>query len=512
MGIFDIFTGKAPEQTDATNQTEKSPVDLPQEFIDKAPEALNQSLLPVLPLTKEMLPPVLWGYIEDQAYRMDNSPPDFIAVSIITILASVAGSRVAVQPKAKDTGWTEVLTIWAAIVSDPSKKKSPFINAATSLYTPIQAEHDAIFQEEMKLYEHQENIKEMKQSHFQKEYKKSLSKGDDFCSSIVLDDDNTRPKHRQLVINSATREALAIRLSHNPHGALQVFDEMTGWLTDLSLEKNAITRGFYLSAFSASKAPYIEERITRDPVKVNRLVLSLFGAIQPSMIIPFLKKRASGELNDGMFERIQLMVYPDSTAAMSDIAPNNEAKKEIFEVIKRISDLPSGGDDPIIYKFCPPAQKLYKEHYQKIIDKTNEASDHGDNHACAHLGKQNTLLAKLSLIFQLVIDEKDTTISSEALDYAIKWLEYLSSHNKRILALTSNSLESCKSLVGHLDSLPTPFTASSFKSKGWKHLKTANDRASALQECVLKGYLYEERIKPTTGRPTVKYHKHPSLS
>jgi hypothetical protein len=459
----------------------ESPFSLPKDFTDFSPNPLN-STPPALPLTSGMLPSIIWDYASNAAYRMDDTPPDFVASAIICLIVSIAGGTVVVQPKATDTEYIEVLTLWVMLVGIASSKKSPGMNSGLQLYNMIQEYHDKVFEREMKLYDKD-------------------------------DPDSIKPKHKQLIVNDTTREALAIHLASNPNGVLVVKDELSGWLTDLSNEKNATARGFYLSGFTASKVKYVEKRVTRDSIELERIIISMIGAIQPDMLKRFLSQKVAGHLNDGLFERFQFMIYPEIYASYTDCPPNHQAKDDLIGLIGKLSEFSTKSEKAVTFKFSPEAQELYEKDAKLVIDKQNIATKENDTQTCSFLGKQGTLLAKLSLVFQLVIDCDRTEISVEAFNYAKLWVKYLDSHQKKINSLIAgDKLSGAEALLGRLGSLSSPFTASSFNNKGWKQLSDTKQRKQALDALVQNGYLYPETVKsPDGGRPKVNYHKHPSL-
>jgi len=451
---------------------------------------------------------------------MNNNSPDYIAATVMVALASLVGARVQVQPKQNDTSWREVPTLWGAVVGDPSKMKSPSLSVALSLLSKVQKEFDETYTEAFNEYEVHQELDELKKKRLLKEksaafFKRKISDEEMVNALSELKKSAlTAPDKRDVIINDTTYEALSIRLKSNPFGVLMVKDELSGWMSDMFLEKNATANAFFLAAFSASTMKFSQERVGRENIELPRIVMSLMGGIQPAMLIPFLQKRKSGEKNDGMIERIQLKVFPDSLEfKLIDQPPCELARKEALSVFQKLAELQAsieGG--AIIYKFSMDAQPLFNERIKQTAHKIALGVKDKDNGLVSILGKQDTLLAKLALLLHIVDKPDDVEISLQALQQACKWQEYLWGHSQRIHALVDSPNAEAYSLLGKLDKLKNPLTASDFKSKGWTKLVTSTERRKAIDTLVKHGYLFKEPSKKgEVGRPFDRYHKHPSL-
>src|SRR5690606_31849527 len=81
----------------------------------KVPQPIRAELLPVKKLTKSMLPMDLADYVFDEAERADKMPVDFVAVSVLSSLGSVLGTKVTIKPKPLGD-WRVTANLWSAIV------------------------------------------------------------------------------------------------------------------------------------------------------------------------------------------------------------------------------------------------------------------------------------------------------------------------------------------------------------------------------------------------------------
>jgi hypothetical protein len=508
---------KAEEKKKSTKS--KINFHLPDDFSNEPPRTIPEKLIPVLPFDYDMLPESLKDFVKDSAERMDNCCPDFIAVSIMVLIAAIVGSRVAIQPKQFDDVWNEVPTLWGAIVAPPSGKKTPAISTAFSLLDSIQEEFDETYKNDLFNYEFEKKISALEGKSTGKKSDAAFLKGEitkDELKQIMKDNqelENSPPSHRNVIISDTTVEALVIRLSNNPHGIVMVRDELTGWLSDMSREENASARAFYLGGFSASKIKFAQDRVSRENIELKRIVLSMLGGIQPAMLIPFLLKRQTGTLNDGLFERLQVSIYPDNDdITYIDKKADIKARESAIDVIKKIASIPANENgEPLMFKFEHDAQQLFISRYKSTITAILSANKAQDDGLGSILGKECTLVAKLSLLLHLASEPENQTVSVKALKQALLWGDYLRSHSQRIHALIESNNTSAYVLLEKLPVLPNPFTASSFRTKGWSSLTTKHEREQALSTLVEHGYLFKHKVFSTKGRPRDDYYKHPSI-
>ena len=94
---------------------------LPSAWPDPLP--LSEGLPPVEPFDYDLLPPMLRRRVEDIAEHM-QCPPDFPAVAMLVVLASVIGRRLGIAPKRADD-WVVVPNLWGVVIGRPGSMKSP---------------------------------------------------------------------------------------------------------------------------------------------------------------------------------------------------------------------------------------------------------------------------------------------------------------------------------------------------------------------------------------------------
>jgi hypothetical protein len=270
------------------------------------------------------------------------------------------------------------------------------------------------------------------------------------------------------------------------------------------------------------------DRIGRGHIFIPNLCISLFGGIQPDKLTGYLEQSANSLANDGMLQRLQLLVYPDPRPwAWCDRSPNVGARNQIYELFDKVTGTDLGhwgalppNDDIKFPHFCfdESAQKIFIDwvtHLQTIKLPVE------DNPLIAqHLAKYEKLFSSLSLIFHLVnCVQTDTKghVGAESTRLASAWCTYLEAHARRCYGLLADDgLRAAKALAAKLTKgqLKDNFTARDVRRNQWRYLTTDTAVESALDwledEYWLKSYEVGGK-GPGTGRPTYRYKINPKI-
>lgn len=474
------------------------------------PKELEAKLLPVKPLTPEMLPDRMREYVTDIAERMDNSSPDYVAVGVMVSLATLIGRKLAIKPKQYDP-WLVVPNLWGAVVGRPSAKKTPSLTTAMAPLHRFESvefqKHSVAMQKhiaDMKVAKltnkaNEKKFKDMHKDGKEKEAEEMLLK------SLGLEPERPPPCKR-FIVNDATVEKLGELLGSNPMGVLLFRDELTGWLNTLDKPDRASDRAFYLECWSGTGS-FTYDRIGRGTQRIESATLSLMGGIQPGKLIPYLSAQKDGKGDDGLVERFQLLVYPDAKPYKHiDRPPNAEAGQRATEIFAMLDALPGDLGNPVIQKFNAESQKLFNTWYdnnQKLVRGSTLSPQ-----LESHLAKYVSLLPSLALIIHAVDSSPGGDIGAASTRKALAWCEYLESHARRVYALVDGPIGSAKALEKHLHDMPNPFRIGAINSKNWHGLTTTDQIREALESLCEHGHLQEVVSGPT--KPATDYFKHPN--
>lgn len=170
------------------------------------------------------------------------------------------------------------------------------------------------------------------------------------------------PVQRRYTVNDSTVEKLGELLNENPNGLLLVRDELGGWLATIQSEDGSVARAFYLECFDGNGS-FTYDRIGRGTLFIESCCLSLIGGIQPSRIASLVNAAISGEVDDGLIQRLQLAVYPDDIREwrLVDRWPNQAAAEQVKQVIDYLDQLPS--EPRTTLRFSPEAQEMFNAWY-----------------------------------------------------------------------------------------------------------------------------------------------------
>ena len=490
-------------------------------------QALRASALPSLrpaapTLPAGLIPAPLRAWIMDIAERA-QIPPEFVAVPALVALASVIGRSVAILPKRHDD-WRVVPNLWGAIVGRPSSFKSPAISAATAplrrLAAHAQEEHaTASVQAEADTM-----MLKARKDDLQVQLKSALKKG---AHTTALEADlrgllvteaalkKLATEHRYIV-NDPTVEKLGELLIDNPRGLLLIRDELSGWLRSLDKQGREGDREFYLEAWNGTGG-YTVDRIGRGTLHVPSLTLSVMGGIQPSKLAPLVASAiAGGGGDDGLLQRLQLLVWPDRPGEWRNIdrVPDRDAAARamtIFETLDTFDLATLGiemldGEIPAL-RFSDEAQATFDAWRDELEMKVRSPEMENTPAFESHLSKYRSLMPSLALIFHLVDAVERGAhgpVSADAARLAIDWCAFLEAHARKIYAAELNrALHTAYALKERIDTgeIADGDSVRSIYQHHWSGIDTPETVLPALAKLEQHNIARIER-QATGGRPT----------
>src|SRR5215472_2961362 len=187
-------------------------------------------------------------------------------------------------------------------------------------------------------------------------------------------------------------------MSENPAGILVIRDELTGWWSQLDRAGREGERAFCLQAWNGDTGHTID-RIGRGTIHVEACCMSMLGGIQPGRLRSYLVDALEdGPSNDGLIQRFQLLVWPDTAPDWNyvDRAPD-AASEQAARVFRKVVEMDA--ENAARFRFDPDAQELFIEWLAEL-----EAKIRGDElHAAliSHLSKYRSLMPSLALLFHL---------------------------------------------------------------------------------------------------------------
>lgn len=219
---------------------------------------------------------------------------------------------------------------------------------------------------------------------------------------IMEDIEACRVPVRRHVVMDATLEKLQEIQRDNPRGLLLLRDELAGWLAGLTKAGHETDRGYYLEAWDGDKSSTVD-RIGRGTIYVLANCLSLYGTIQPARLAPLVEGVANGTGDDGLLQRLQLLVFVDTLPpwAAAPAAGDTSARDRVTQIFETIDGALSA-DDPKVMCFDAEAQAILNE-WRGVLEHRIRQGDLRENPIkCGHLSKYRSLMPSLAAIFHLV--------------------------------------------------------------------------------------------------------------
>jgi len=106
-----------------------------------------------------------------------------------------------------------------------------------------------------------------------------------------------------------------------------------------------------------------------------------------------------GPSNDGLIQRFQLLVWPDTEPAWQyvDRAPDAASEEQATLVFSKLVELDP--EDPVRFRYAPDAQELFVEWLAELEAKVRDDELHPA--LVSHLSKYRKLMPALSVLFEL---------------------------------------------------------------------------------------------------------------
>lgn len=473
----------------------------------------------VIGLSEEMLPNVLYKYSKDQAYRFNNASAEFVVSSIITCASALIGASYKIAPKEKDKRWTVTQALWGFNIGEPSLLKTPTTRVGINLVNFAQNE---VINPGNVIRENEAKIKEKQIKALSAQAYDELENGNDEAAQLLFEQagklkESIAPQ-RNVIINDCTPEALVMHLESNPNGCLIVRDELHGWLSKVISSDNTSERSLYTEAFEGSNS-YSQKRVTREKVDLALMHVGVLGCIQPDRLKPLLKGRTNGESNDGFYERFQLAIFSNTKMKYTDSLTSDTLQNKMEHIFCCLASLKEQNINGCA-NFTSEAQVLWNKWASQQAEKTISENPNMQS----VMGKYPSLVAKLSLVFQLITEAESQSdystftpsakVSHSSLEQAISFSELLLSNNRRIQEFVSknNDTDVIRNIVNKLEKLPAQFSQRDFQRKGWCGLNKAEQCEPILQQLESMGYIRKIIIAQQGQKSSERFLKNPNIS
>ena len=329
----------------------------------------------------DVLPTPLRGIVKEHQ-ELIGCDPAVIAMTAIVCTAACIHDEIQIYPRRHDQTWTESARLWAAILGDPSTKKTPGMSKGMRPVKKIDMEWS-----EQARKEHAQWLERME------EYKAASKEAKRKNEPTTMEPPGEEPPQYRIMLEDTTVEALAVVMRDNPRGVLVHQDELAQWFGSMDAYSKAGNgaskdRGHWLQAYNGGFRQI--DRVMRGNQYVANFSASVIGGIQPG---PMRKiARSLGE--DGLLQRFMVVVARPCVKG-KDRTANVETIRAYTSLLEQISQIQAG---------TPPVCMAEGAHvHREAVEDLEMRLIHAfqSPHIRAWVGKWSGLFSRLALTWHV---------------------------------------------------------------------------------------------------------------
>jgi len=200
-----------------------------------------------IPFPIEVFPNAIQNLISELNTTM-AFPKDFTAVAIMWAFATLNGNKYKLKVK---NGWIAPSLFWFCVMGDSGTTKSHPLNFIRQPIIDIDFASKADYDLAMDAYK-------------------------------AADERGKKPKFKQIILNDPTIESLQVAHEINKRGVALFKDELISMFTDMNRYKKGSDEQFWLESFNNKS--YVINRISREPVSLENIMITVLGGAQPDVI------------------------------------------------------------------------------------------------------------------------------------------------------------------------------------------------------------------------------------
>ena len=260
-----------------------------------------------------------------RAARAAGVTPAHVFAPAISITSTLVGAARRVRAS---SSFSQPLCVWSAVIAASGEGKTPGLDASRRPLAAIESARQPDVAQARRAHEEQKAIAKARLQDWKLAIKEARVNGK--VLPLMPPDEPEPFVAQRLWVADATVPKVAILVQARPRGLAVIVDELAGLFLGLARGE----REFWLQAWNGGA--HIVERIGREPVAVEHLLVGLTGGLQPDKL-----ERAFGGDEDGFYARI-LFAWtspPDYFPLPNDVP---EVDPKFREALMRLIQLPDG--------------------------------------------------------------------------------------------------------------------------------------------------------------------------
>ena len=333
-----------------------------------------------------ILPPALAQWVADSANEK-GAPPDYVLGALLSAAGAAIGTSRWASPR---HGWAEPAVLWLAIIGNPSAGKSPALDTVQGPMRKIEKARRVAAESSLKDWEEAAELAALAESCWKSAVKKAIAENEPAPNRPKEMELSPKPHVPRLIVQDSTIERLADILSEQPRGALQIRDELAGWLSGMARYSSGSDRPFWLEAYGGRS--FTVERMSRQPVTVESLAVGVVGGIQPDRLNSLLFQSD----DDGLLARF-IPIWPEPVPiARPERRADDVLIQSVLEALYRlhISTDENGSPLRILVHFDEGAESDLDQFRRDVREMEKSA----EGLLLSFLGKLPGLSVRLSLV------------------------------------------------------------------------------------------------------------------
>lgn len=342
-----------------------------------------------------VLPSTMFGPVWPECVKLaqdKGAPVDYVALSYLSVCASIIGGRRKVRPYPAGT-WSEPAILWLGLVGDPSSNKSPALDPLLTVLRRVETECAESHKDRLRGWEADCERARVEKTNWQTNVKEAAKDG---LATPPLPTDAIepeQPRRRRLYVQDATPESMGDVLAGNLQGTLLLRDELDGWLSSFD-RYNPGGKSYWLEAYRGQSYT-IDRKSCPEPLTVPFNGVSIIGGIQPQKLAESLL----GKADDGLPARF-LWCWPERAAFSR---PRSSADVEAIEAaLRRLEGLswgidPDGREVAVTLPLDPDAEDLF----ECLQLAHREHGDEANGLLKSFIGKLDGIALRLALVSEL---------------------------------------------------------------------------------------------------------------